>query len=362
MMKFDILTLFPEIFPGVLESSILGRAVANHLLSFNYINIRDYSNDKHKRVDDYPYGGGLGMIMQPQPIFDAYSDTIKDCKEKPLTIFLSPRGQTFNQNIAKEMVKSEHIVLVCGHYEGIDQRVIDEIADYELSVGDYILTGGEIGAMIICDAVSRLVPGVLAEEESFVGESHFDGLLEYPQYTRPKEWNGKAVPEVLLNGNEKEINCWREEQALIKTETVRPDLFHKSPKTPFCCRNTHIQSKFSLVALSDQQNRDEIYKKRRKYARKLKNQGLNFDEIQSVFTDTDKLKSFIDNQKNPIVLVADYKNAEFLSNVEVPTEVLCDIDNNESLYPYFAKTTTENVATKVLEFLSIQKTVEKYSK
>ena len=361
-MKFDILTLFPEIFPGVLESSILGRAVDKELLSFNYINIRDYSKDKHKRVDDYPYGGGLGMIMQPQPIFDAYSDTIKDCKEKPLTVFLSPRGQTFNQSIAKEIVKSEHIVLICGHYEGIDQRVIDEIADYELSVGDYILTGGELGAMIVCDAVSRLVPGVLTEEESFVCESHFDGLLEYPQYTRPKEWNGKTVPEVLLNGNEKEINSWREEQALIKTEIVRPDLFYKSLKAPYCSRNTKIEVKFSLISFSDEQNREEIFKKRRKYARKLKNQGFNFEEIQSVFTDAGKLKSFVDNQKNPIVLVCDNESYELLSNVKVPIEVLCDVDNNDSLYPYFSKTTTENVADKVLEFLSIQRTVEKYSK
>ena len=177
MMQFDILTLFPEIFPNVLETSILGRAVKNKLLSFKYTNIRDYSKDKHNRVDDYPYGGGCGMVMQPQPIYDAYKDITSDCTEKPLTIFLSPRGKTFNQEIAKEMVNHNRIILICGHYEGIDQRVIDEIADYELSVGDFVLTGGELGAMIVCDAVSRLVPGVLAEEESFIGESHYNSLL-----------------------------------------------------------------------------------------------------------------------------------------------------------------------------------------
>ena len=224
MMKFDILTLFPEVFSGVLNSSILKNASNKGILEFNYINIRDFTNNKHKRVDDYPYGGGAGMLLQTQPIFDAYKFVLDNSEKRPKTIYLSPRGKVFNQEIAKELANEEHIVLICGHYEGIDQRIIDEVCDYELSIGDYVLTGGELAAMVVCDSVSRLVPGVLSCEESYSGESHYNGLLEYPQYTRPPVFHNVEVPDVLLSGNDKKIAKWREERAYEITEKVRPDL------------------------------------------------------------------------------------------------------------------------------------------
>ena len=224
MMKFDILTLFPEVFSGVLNSSILKNASQKGILEFNYINIRYFTNNKHKRVDDYPYGGGAGMLLQTQPIYDAYKYILDNSEKRPKTIYLSPRGRVFNQEIAKELSKEEHIVLICGHYEGIDQRIIDEICDYELSIGDYVLTGGELAAMVVCDSVSRLVPGVLSCEESYSGESHYDGLLEYPQYTRPPVFHNVEVPDVLLSGNDKNILKWREDRAYEITEKIRPDL------------------------------------------------------------------------------------------------------------------------------------------
>lgn len=224
MMKFDILTLFPEVFSSVLNSSILKRGAEKGLLNFNYINIRDFTNDKHKRVDDYPYGGGAGMLMQTQPIYDAYKYALDNVKKRPKTIYLSPRGKVFNQEVAKELAKEEHIVLICGHYEGIDQRIIDEICDYELSIGDFVLTGGELAAMVVCDSVSRLVPGVLAGEESYSCESHYDGMLEFPQYTRPPVYHNVEVPAVLLSGNDKKIEKWRNDRAYEITAKVRPDL------------------------------------------------------------------------------------------------------------------------------------------
>lgn len=224
MMKFDILTLFPEVFSDVLHSSILKNAAEKGLLEFNYINIRDFTNDKHKRVDDYPYGGGAGMLMKTQPIYDAYRYVLDNSEKRPKTIYMSPRGRVFNQEIAKELSKEEHIVLICGHYEGIDQRIIDEICDYELSIGDFVLTGGEIATMVVCDAVSRLVPGVLSGEESYSCESHYDGMLEFPQYTRPPVYHNVNVPDVLLSGNDKNIAEWRAERSYEITAKMRPDL------------------------------------------------------------------------------------------------------------------------------------------
>ena len=226
-MKIDILTLFPECFPPVLDQSILGRAQAKGLLEFTYRNIRDYSRDKRHRVDDYPYGGGPGMVMQPQPIFDAYQDILASAQQKPCVICMSPRGKVFDQEMAKKLAQMPHLVLLCGHYEGIDQRVIDEICDLELSIGDFVLTGGELGAMVVCDAVARLVPGVLAGEDSYTMESHYSGMLEYPQYTRPEVFCGAPVPRVLLGGNHRDISQWRLEQALAVTRRVRPDLYEK---------------------------------------------------------------------------------------------------------------------------------------
>ena len=220
-MKFDVLTLFPEMFEA-LDESIIGRAKENELIEINLINIRDFSKDKHKKVDDTPYGGGAGMVMMPDVVYDAYS-SVTD-KENAKVIYLSPQGKVLNQEKVKELSKENHLILLCGHYEGIDQRVLDEIVDEEISIGDYVLTGGEIPAMVLIDSVSRYVKGVLKEES--VAEESFSNnkLLEYPQYTRPEEFRGKKVPEVLISGHHENIKKWREEKALEVTKKKRPDL------------------------------------------------------------------------------------------------------------------------------------------
>lgn len=222
-MKIDVLTLFPEMFSSIKES-IIGRAINNKLIDLNLINIRDFSKDKHKHVDDTPYGGGAGMIMKADVVYDAYN-SIED-KEEAKVIYLTPKGKTLNQQIVKNLSKEKHLVLLCGHYEGIDQRVLDKIVDEEISVGDYVLTGGELPAMILIDSVSRYVKGVLSEE-STDEESFSNNLLEYPQYTRPLEFEGKKVPEVLISGNHQEIEKWRQEQSLIETFKKRKDLLNE---------------------------------------------------------------------------------------------------------------------------------------
>lgn len=219
-MKFDILTLFPEMFE-TLNKSIIGKAKERQLVEINLINIRDFSNDKHKKVDDTPYGGGAGMVMMPDVVYDAYS-SIKD-KEKAKVIYLSPKGKVLNQQKVIELSKQEHLILLCGHYEGIDQRVLDEIVDEEISIGDYVLTGGEIPAMVLIDSVSRYIQGVL-KEESIQEESFSNNLLEYPQYTRPESFHEVRVPEVLLSGHHTNIKKWRHEQSLEITKQKRPDL------------------------------------------------------------------------------------------------------------------------------------------
>lgn len=220
-MKIDILTLFPESFKP-LEESIISRAVKADKLEINVINIRDYSKDKHKKCDDYTFGGGPGMLMMPQPIYDAVTsiDGWKSAKK----IYLSPKGQVFNQAKAKELSNEDHLILLCGHYEGVDQRVIDLLIDEEISIGDFVLTGGELPAMVLVDSISRLVPGVLGGEESAEIETFSNGLLEYPQYTKPREFMGLSVPEVLLSGDHKKIDNWRKEQSEKLTEERRPDL------------------------------------------------------------------------------------------------------------------------------------------
>lgn len=228
MIRFDVLTLFPSMFEAVLGDSIIGRARENGLIEMNFIDIRDFSDNKHRKVDDYPYSGGGGMLMNPQPVYDAYMSVAGGLDYKPLTIYMSPQGRVFNQSAAIELSKEEHIILLCGHYEGIDQRVIDEIVDMELSVGDFVLTGGEIPAMTVIDTVSRLIPGVLAAETSYENESHFDGLLEYPQYTRPAEWHGVSIPEVLISGHHANIEKWKREQSLLNTLKKRPDMIEKA--------------------------------------------------------------------------------------------------------------------------------------
>ena len=219
-MKFDILTLFPEMFETV-KQSIIGRAVEKDLIDINLINIRDFSENKHKKVDDTPYGGGAGMVMMPDVVYRAYL-AIKD-KENAKVIYLSPKGKTLNQKRVESLSKEKHLILLCGHYEGIDQRVLDEIVDEEISIGDYVLTGGEIPAMVLIDSVSRYIDGVL-KDESIKEESFSNGLLEYPQYTRPKVFLDKKVPEILLSGHHENIRKWREEQSLKITKINRPDL------------------------------------------------------------------------------------------------------------------------------------------
>ncbi len=227
-LRVDILTLFPEMFDAVLNNSIIGRAVENGILEINCVQIRDFAFNKHRQVDDYPYGGGQGMVMQAEPIYLAYMSVCEGLDYKPLTIYMSPQGRTFRQSTAKRLAKKKHIVILCGHYEGVDQRILDEIVDAEISMGDFVLTGGEIAAMAVVDATARMIPGVLACEEAFADESHFSGLLEYPQYTRPAEWHGKLVPEVLMNGNHKLIQEWKRKAAIENTYRKRRGMLSKA--------------------------------------------------------------------------------------------------------------------------------------
>lgn len=231
MIRFDVLTLFPQMFEAVLGESIIGRACEKELVELNFIDIRDFSTNKHRKVDDYPYSGGGGMLMNAQPVFDAYMSVAEGLSSKPLTIYMSPQGKVFNQSVAVDLSKEKHIVILCGHYEGIDQRVIDEIVDMELSIGDFVLTGGEIPAMAVIDTVSRLVPDVLASETSYENESHFNGLLEYPQYTRPAEWHGVSIPEVLISGHHANVEKWKREQSLVNTLKKRPDMLARAELT-----------------------------------------------------------------------------------------------------------------------------------
>lgn len=230
-MRFDIITLFPETVECVLNESIIGRAREKGIIDIRCIQLRDYAFNKHRKVDDYPYGGGFGMVMQAEPIYQAYKAITENLDYKPYTIYMSPQGKTFRQSTAKKLAKKEHIVILCGHYEGVDQRIIDEIVDDEISIGDFVLTGGEIAAMAVVDSVSRMVDGVLREEGSYSEESHFNGLLEYPQYTRPEIWNGKSVPEVLLCGNHKLISEWKRKMSIINTFKKRRGMLSKAKLT-----------------------------------------------------------------------------------------------------------------------------------
>lgn len=223
-MKIDVLTLFPEFLSNLSNWSIIGRAVNNKILDINYINIRDYSMNKHKKVDDYSYGGGPGMVMTPEPIVGAIN-SVKNDNSK--IIYLSPQGKTLNQDLVNRLSNEEHLVLLCGHYEGIDNRIIENYIHEEVSIGDYVLTGGEIPAMVLIDSISRLLPGVLTSEESYFDESHYKGVLEYPQYTRPYDFEGLKVPDTLLSGNHKEIEKWRHYQSLKTTYLKRPDILEK---------------------------------------------------------------------------------------------------------------------------------------
>ncbi len=228
MMRFDVLTIFPELFNHVMNESVIGRAQKNGIITVNALNIRDYTNNKHKKVDDYPYGGGSGMVMAVQPIYDAYMDIAGKLPKKPKVIYMSPQGRVLDQQLAVSLKEEEHIVILCGHYEGVDERIIEEIVDLEVSIGDYVLTGGELPAMVLIDCISRLIPGVLSSEDAYSVESHFNGLLEFPQYTRPYEFNGKQVPDILISGHHANIEAWRRRQSIIRTYRKRPDLIKKN--------------------------------------------------------------------------------------------------------------------------------------
>lgn len=243
-MHFYIMTLFPEMVMQGLDTSIIGRAMSKGILSVEAVNIRDYAFNKHNSVDDYPYGGGAGMLMQAEPVYQAYEavmnkissgesapapgDTAGSKRKRPRVIYLSPQGKTFHQDMAEELAEEEELIFLCGHYEGIDERVLEEIVTDYVSIGDYVVTGGELPAMIMVDAISRLVPGVLHNDVSAEFESFQDNLLEYPQYSRPEIWHGKQVPEVLLSGHHANVEKWRREQSVIRTARLRPDLLEKA--------------------------------------------------------------------------------------------------------------------------------------
>ena len=227
MMNFHVLTLFPEMIQNCLGESITGRAIRNGSITLNTVNIRNFTDNKHGHVDDYPYGGGAGMVMQPEPVYKAYNSVASAIGGKVRVIYLTPQGKVFNQAMAEDFAKEEELVFLCGHYEGVDERVLEEIVTDYVSIGDYVLTGGELPAMVMMDTISRLVPGVLHNKDSAETESFADGLLEYPQYTRPEEYHGKKVPEVLLSGHHKNIEAWRLERSLERTKKYRPDLYEE---------------------------------------------------------------------------------------------------------------------------------------
>ena len=230
-MNFHVLTLFPEMIQQGMNTSIIGRAITGGYLSVEAINIRDYAFNKHQKVDDYPYGGGAGMLMQAEPVYLAYQSIEEKIGYRPRVVYLTPQGSVFNQTMAKDFAKEKDLVFLCGHYEGIDERVLEEVVTDFVSIGDYVLTGGELPAMVMMDSISRMVPGVLSNQESGETESFAGNLLEYPQYSRPEEWHGKKVPPVLLSGHHANIEAWRREQSILRTAKNRPDLLRKAALT-----------------------------------------------------------------------------------------------------------------------------------
>lgn len=230
-MNFHVLTLFPEMIRQGMNTSIIGRAIASGLLSVDSVNIRDFAFNKHQKVDDYPYGGGAGMLMQAEPVYLAWESIKEKIGYKPRVIYLTPQGKVFNQKMAKEFAAEKDLVFLCGHYEGIDERVLEEVVTDYVSIGDYVLTGGELPAMVMMDSISRMVPGVLTNKESGETESFSGNLLEYPQYSRPEDWHGKKVPPVLMSGHHANIEAWRREQSVLRTAKWRPDLLKQADLT-----------------------------------------------------------------------------------------------------------------------------------
>lgn len=230
-MKITIMTLFPEMCNAVLDESIIGRARKSGIIEIDTVNIRDFTHDKHNRVDDAPYGGGMGMLMQTQPIYDCFASLCSEDGKKPHLIYMSAQGKTLTQKRVKELSQLPNIAILCGHYEGVDERIIEEIVDEEISVGDYVLTGGELPALILSDSIARMIDGVLPNDEAKELESHYSGLLEYPQYTRPPEWHGSKVPDILLSGHHGNIDKWRREKSLERTLERRPDMLKSAELT-----------------------------------------------------------------------------------------------------------------------------------
>ena len=230
-MNFHVMTLFPEMVLQAADTSILKRAIENGIITVNAVNIRDYTENKHGRVDDYTYGGGAGMLMQAQPVYDTYMAVRAGLRKDPRVIYLSPQGRLFTHKDAEQFAREEELVLLCGHYEGIDERVIEEIVTDEVSIGDYVLTGGELAALVVIDAVSRMIPGVLGNHDSADGDSFQNGLLEYPQYSRPEVWHGREVPKILLSGDHAKVDAWRLEQSRLRTMQRRPDLYERYLKS-----------------------------------------------------------------------------------------------------------------------------------
>lgn len=230
-MKITIMTLFPEMCNAVLDESIIGRARKSGIIEIDTINIRDFTHDKHNRVDDAPYGGGMGMLMQTQPIYDCFASLCSEDGKKPHLIYMSAQGKTLTQKRVKELSRLPNIAILCGHYEGVDERIIEEIVDEEISIGDYVLTGGELPALILSDSIARMIDGVLPNDEAKELESHYSGLLEYPQYTRPPEWHGRKVPDILLSGHHGNIDKWRREKSLERTLERRPDMLKSAELT-----------------------------------------------------------------------------------------------------------------------------------
>lgn len=304
-MNFYVLTLFPEMVMNGLNTSIIGRASKAGYLNIEAVDIRDYAQNKHHKVDDYPYGGGAGMLMQAQPVYDAWNSVVEKRGKKVRTVYLTPQGRKFDQPLAKELAKEEDLILLCGHYEGIDERVLEEVVTDYVSIGDYVLTGGELGAMVMVDAISRMVPGVLKNEFSGVTESLEGNLLEYPQYSRPEVWQGKQVPEVLLSGNQKNIDAWRLEQSVKRTKERRPDLYEKYKEMQEC-REMLRQQKLlhmDMTELIDRGQAELLYFKGKNICLRDTVSGIVFLSVDNEESGKNILETVMSKEKPELLVI-----------------------------------------------------------